>query len=151
MVRAARPELEPGPWRPPEPVDIAGTFRLALDEGRLGEALWLLLRQPRGRTRSLPAADVMRLARLLEEAGRDQDALAAYLRVVADRADGRERTDAHLGAARLLLTAQPTLAYQHVRAALEEGPEPDQEDEARRLLADLARWTRSLPRGRWRT
>lgn len=151
MVRAARPELEPGPWRPPEPADITGTFRTTLDEGRLGEALWLLLRQPRGRTRTLPAADVVRLARRLEEAGRAQDALAAYLRLIADRPDGRERVDAHLGAGRLLLTAQPTLAYQHVRAALEEGPEPDQEEEGRRLMHDLARWTRSLPRGTWRS
>src|SRR5690606_19987078 len=102
-------------------------------------------------TRTLPAPDVLRLAARLEEAGRAQDALAAYLRVVADRPQGRERIDAHLGAARLLLTAQPTLAYQHLRAALEEGPDVDQEQEARRLLHDLARWTRSLPRGTWRT
>jgi membrane associated rhomboid family serine protease len=151
LVRSARPELEPGPWQPPEPVDISGTFRTAIDEARLGEALWLLLRQPRGRTRTLPLADVLRLAHALEEAGRAQDALATYLRVLADHASGRERVDARLGAARLLLTAQPTLAYQHLRAALDEGPDGMQEAEAQRLLRDLANWTRSLPRGRWRS
>lgn len=151
LVRAARPELEPGPWRPPDPADLSATFRAVLDEGRLGEALWLLLRQPRGRTRTLPLTDVLRLAHALEDAGRAQDALAAYLRVLADHAAGRERVEAHLGAARLLLTTQPTLAYQHLRAALdEEGLDPGQEEEARRLLHDLARWTRSIPRGTWR-
>lgn len=151
LVRSSRPELEPGPWTPPEPADISGTFRTALDESRLGEALWLLLRQPRGRTRALPLADVLRLARALEEAGRAQDALAAYLRLLADHPGGRERVDARLGAARLLLTAQPTLAYQQLRAALDEGPDAAQEAEAQRLMRDLANWTRSLPRGTWRS
>lgn len=152
MVRAARPALEPAPaGQPPEALELPEAFRAALDEGRLGEALWLLLRHPRGRTRPVPAADVLELAARLEAAGRAQDALAAYLRVVTDRPRGRELIDAHLGAARLLLTAQPTLAYQHLRAALEGGPDVDQEQEARRLLQDLARWTRSLPRGTWRS
>lgn len=149
LVRTARPELEPAPWRPPEPKDLTGTFKAALDESRLGEAESLVLQQPRVRTRTLPPIDVLRLARSLEEAGRAQDALAIYLRILADHVRGRERIDARLGAARLLLISQPTLAYQHLAAALQEGPEPDQQAEAERLLHDLARWTRSLPRRRW--
>ncbi|MCW8139002.1 MAG: rhomboid family intramembrane serine protease [Planctomycetota bacterium] len=149
FVRAARPELEEPDERPEAPGDLAPVFRQVLDEGRLGQALWLLLRQPGGR--ALPPDDVLRLARALEEAGRPQDALAAYLRVLADPVPGRSRVDARLGAGRLLLRGgQPTLAYQHLRTALDEGPDPAQEAAIHDLLRALGQHMRSLPRGRWR-
>jgi membrane associated rhomboid family serine protease len=151
LLRHARPELEPGPWRPPEPTDLAATFRTAIEDGRLTDAAGLLLYQPRGRTRTLAADLVLRLGRALEEASEAQAALAVYLRLLGDHAAGPERIDARLGAARLLLTTQPALAYQHLAAALREGPDVAQDEEARRLLKQLAAWTRSIPRGRWRS
>ena len=40
----------------------------------------------------------------------------------------------------------PTGAYQHLYAALEEGPDPAEEAEARALTAQLAARMRSIPR-----
>ncbi len=40
----------------------------------------------------------------------------------------------------------PTGAYQHLYAALEEDPTPDEVFQARTLLKDLARMVRTLPR-----
>jgi hypothetical protein len=41
----------------------------------------------------------------------------------------------------------PTGAYQHLYAALEENPSSDEETQARILLAELTRMVRSVPRG----
>ena len=40
----------------------------------------------------------------------------------------------------------PTGAYQHLYAALEEGPSPDEVAMARRLLTDLAKMVKTVPR-----
>ena len=63
-------------------------------------------------------------------------ALAAYKRAARGSPPGRDRAEAHLGAARVLLSEfhQPALAYQHLVAAARSAPGEDQIDEIQRLL-----------------
>lgn len=74
-------------------------------------------------------------------------ALAAYQRAARLAPPGRSRTEAHLGAARVLLEQlhQPSLAYQHLVAAARSGPSDAQVHEIRRLLDRVKGQVRTVP------
>ena len=150
---AARPEADvrqrPSGPRPADPIDVAQRVRHALDENRWDRAAELYFSAPHSMTRhGLGSPDKIRLAKELENHGHPRAALAAYQRALVDHPVGSERAAAHLGAARVMMgpLGNPTGAYQHLYAALEEGPTPDERSEAKSLLANLARMVRSLPR-----
>jgi membrane associated rhomboid family serine protease len=94
------------------------------------------------------AEDKLRQGRELERRHHPRAALAAYQRFLADHPRDRNRAAAHLGAARVLMgpLGNPTGAYQHLYAALEEDPPAAEETEARALIAELGRTRRSVPR-----
>jgi membrane associated rhomboid family serine protease len=155
--RAGRREddLHPRRARPERPAPASPeAFRAALAEGRLADALELLLTRPLPVTRAtLPLGDKLALARALAAAGHAHAALRVYRRLLAEHPEaGPARAEAHLGAAELQLRqlGMETAAYQHLYEVLESGAGPAQQARAQQLLADLARRTSSLPRPRRR-
>lgn len=131
---------------------LTDQLRDQLASGRLGEAAALLFRLPRTRTRlELGPGEKIALGEALEQSGEARWALAAFQRALADHPQGPGRSRAHLGAARVLLDAfsSPTAAYQHLYAAMEDDPSPAEATEARRLLTELERGTRHLPKTPW--
>ena len=129
--------------------DTSEAFRQALDTGRWDVAAELYFSTPHSVTRrGVPPGDKIRLGQVLESNGHPRAALAAYQRALADHPTGPGRAAAHLGAARVLMGSlgNPTGAYQHLYAALEESPGRNEAAQARRLLADLASMMRTLPR-----
>ena len=143
------PDLRRRPATAPAPGGIAESFRQALDRGRWDVAAEWFFGTPHSRTRtSVSAEEKTHLGGELERHGHPRAALAAYQRVLADHPAGPGRAAAHLGAARVLMgpLGNPTGAYQHVYAALEENPTAEQESEARRLMTELKQMMRSVPR-----
>jgi len=135
-----------------EPDTLQQTFREALDGGRLQEATSILFDLPRRQTlRALNVHDKIALGRALESRRQARPALAAYQRALADHPASPDCSQAHLGAARVLIRnlGSPTAAYQHLYAVMEEAPTAEELDEARSLLADLQHGTRSIPRQPW--
>ncbi|MFQ5876706.1 MAG: rhomboid family intramembrane serine protease [Acidobacteriota bacterium] len=129
---------------------LAGSFRKALEEDHWDLAAEWYFSAPHSLTRAaLSPWEKIRLGQELERHGRPRGALAAYQRALADHPAGPGRSAAHLGAARVLMgpLRNPTGAYQHLYAALEEDPTADESARARSLLAQLARLVRSVPRG----
>lgn len=94
-------------------------------------------------------AGKLTLAAGLEREGRAHAALAGYQRLLADHPRHPLRTEAHLGAARVLLEplGLPTSAYQHALSALEEAATDAERLAARALLARIAQRLASVPRG----
>jgi len=136
-------------------VDLVGavdaeSFRAALDAGRWDSAAeWFFA--PRGSVarRAIDPRDVIHLGDELLRNGHPRAALAAFQRALVDHPRGPGRAAAHLGAARVMMgpLRNPTGAYQHLYAALEEEPGPAERAEARALLQALAGMVRSMPRG----
>jgi membrane associated rhomboid family serine protease len=149
----ARPE--PDIRRPPPGPAPAGSdkgmqaFRRAREEGRWDQAAEWYFNLPHGLTRrQVSPWEKIHLGMELEKHDRPRAALAAYQRALVDHPTGPGRAAAHLGAARVLMgpLQNPTGAYQHLYATLEEGPTPDELSQARSLLADLSRLVRTVPR-----
>jgi tetratricopeptide (TPR) repeat protein len=141
----------PPPAAGEAPATLAERHRAALTRGDLTEAASLLFDRPRAETRgALEARDKLALGEALATSGYPRAALAAFQRVLADHPRGAERAAAHLAAARLLLatSGHATAAYQHLYEALEEEGPPEVRAEARRLLDELARVARHVPRSR---
>ena len=143
--------LPDGPLGPDDGPELRGlpdepgaALTTLLDAGRTLDAARLALRAPR------PAAfaphDLLRLAEALVARGEARAGLAIFERVLV--AHPTAAVAAHLGAARVLLDHQPTVAYQHVVAALELRPSDADAFEARRLLAILRDRSGSFP-ARW--
>ncbi len=127
----------------------ARAIRAAMEEGRWEVAAEWFFNTPHAHTRgALSPWEKIALGRALEEHDHPRGALAAYQRALADHPAGPGRAAAHLGAARVLMgpMRNPTGAYQHLYAALEEDPTPDEIAMARALLTDLARLVKSVPR-----
>jgi rhomboid family protein len=99
--------------------------------------------------RAMEPSAAMRMGEELEREDRPRAALGVYQRLLADYPRGPGRAAAHLGAARVLMgpLGNPTGAYQHLYAALEEDPTPDEALQARVLLRSLAGIVAHLPRG----
>ena len=119
-----------------------------LSAGRWEEAARTFFSAPSSRTRTAVAPwEKIRLGDVLHEHGHARHALAAYQRALVDHPSGPGRAAAHLGAARVLMDAldNPTGAYQHLYGALEERPDPAEEEEARALLARLRGLMRHVP------
>jgi membrane associated rhomboid family serine protease len=131
------------------PGGVAQSFRDALDQGRWDLAAEWFFGTPHAATRkTVSAQDKIRLGESLERHGHPHAALAAFQRALADHPSGPGRAAAHLGAARVLMgpLGNPTGAYQHLYAALEEDPSAAEESEARGLIGELGRTMRSVPR-----
>jgi membrane associated rhomboid family serine protease len=148
----ARPErdVRRRPAETPGPDGTVGAFRNALNGGRWDSAAEWFFGTPHSITRrEVRAAEKARLGDELARHGHPHAALAAYQRCLADHPADPARVVAHLGAARVLIgpLQNPTGAYQHLYAALEENPSSDEEAQARILLAELTRMVRSVPRG----
>ncbi len=150
---AARPEADvrrrPAGVPPVVRADAAGRFRQAMQEGRWDLAAELYFTAPHALTRQLLSpAEKIALGHELERHNHPKAALAAYQRALVDHPAGPGRAAAHLGAARVLMgpMRNPTGAYQHLYAALEEDPTPEERTQARSLMNDLARLVRSVPR-----
>lgn len=94
------------------------------------------------------AESAVRLGERLAFKGRPRSALSAFERGVDLSPKGGLGVAAHLGAARELVDSlnQPTLAYQHLVAAMEAGPTDAQVAEARETMAALRMQVRSVPR-----
>jgi len=149
----ARPEPavrhRPANPAPPDPVAMAKVFGEALAAGRWEQAAEWFFAAPHSVTRrALTAWEKINLAHELERHGQPRAALAVYQRALADHPRGPGRASAHLGAARVLmeLLHNPTGAYQHLYAALEEDPTQDETSQAQLLLQQLSRQVRTLPR-----
>lgn len=128
-------------------------FAAALERGDLRTALEQLLTSPREQTRrSLPITQKLRLADQLAREEHPRAALTAYQRVLSDHPGAGEATEAHIGAARVLMhdLGMPTAAYQHLYSAVEEAQGQDQQQRARALLDELRRMSGSVPRTRGR-
>jgi membrane associated rhomboid family serine protease len=148
LVRPER-DVRHRPAEAPGPDGTVGAFRKALDGGRWELAAEWFFGTPHSATRrDVRASEKVRLGDELARHGHPHAALAAYQRCLADHSADPARVAAHLGAARVLMGAlgNPTGAYQHLYAALEEHPSVDEESQARVLLADLTRLVRSVPR-----
>jgi membrane associated rhomboid family serine protease len=133
----------------PAGADPLRAFHSALDAGAWDQAAEWFFREPHAATRrALGPREKIRLGDELASHGHPRAALAAYQRALADHPAGPGRASAHLGCARVLLgpLANPTGAYQHLYAALEEHPTPAEEAAARGLLLDLRRFVRTVPR-----
>jgi membrane associated rhomboid family serine protease len=150
---AARPEADvrrrPAGVPPVVAADVAGRFRQAMQEGRWDLAAELYFTAPHVLTRQLLGPwEKIALGHELERHDHPKAALAAYQRALGDHPGGPGRAAAHLGAARVMMgrMGNPTGAYQHLYAAMEEGPTPEERAQARSLLGDLARMVRSVPR-----
>ena len=83
-----------------------------------------------------------------EREGEDRAALAGFERAARLAPPGRQRVDAHLGAARVLLDDmdQPTLAYQHLVRAMQSRPTEAQIKEGQHLYDRLRRRVGTVPR-----
>jgi len=148
-LRGQQPRRSERPGAAPH--TIQERFHEALLDGRLGEASALLFDLPRAHTRlGLGPGEKIALGEKLIAAGDAQGALRAFQRALADHPTGPGRARAHLGAARVLLEAfaSPTAAYQHLYAAMEENPTPEDVARARTLEAALRGAARSVPRHR---
>ncbi len=149
---AARPERDvrrrPAGVPRAAPEEVASSFRTALEAGRGDRAAEEYFSTPHAVTRRvLGAWDKIRLGQELESHGHPRGALAAFQRALVDHPGGPGRAAAHLGAARVMMGPlhNPTGAYQHLYAALEEKPTPDERAATRALLEDLGRLVRNLP------
>jgi membrane associated rhomboid family serine protease len=150
---AFRPEADVrrGPPGVPPVVraDAAERFRQAMQEGRWDLAAELYFTAPHSLTRKMLGPwEKIALGHQLERHDHPKAALAAYQRALVDHPTGPGRAAAHLGAARVMMGAMrnPTGAYQHLYAALEEDPSAEERSQARALMDDLARLVRSVPR-----
>ena len=87
------------------------------------------------------------LGKSLSAEGEARSALAAYERGIEFDPHGPLGVEAHLGAARELAGSlkQPTMAYQHVVAAMEGSPSDWQVDEARGTMAAIRAQVTSVP------
>ncbi|MFQ5720537.1 MAG: rhomboid family intramembrane serine protease [Acidobacteriota bacterium] len=145
--RVLRPAAVAG--TPPPAAGAVQRFRDALDTGGWEAAAGWYFAAPHAATRhAVSPLEKIRLGHALVTHGHPRAALAAYQRALADHPTGPGRAAAHLGAARVLMEAlgNPTGAYQHLYAALEEHPSPAEAAEARELLAALAGLLGALPR-----
>jgi membrane associated rhomboid family serine protease len=150
---SARPEADvrrrPSGVPPVVRADAAGRFRQAMQEGRWDLAAELYFTAPHTLTRQLLSPwEKIALGHELERHNHPKAALAAYQRALVDHPGGPGRAAAHLGAARVMMgpMRNPTGAYQHLYAALEEDPTPEERTQARSLMDDLAHMVRSVPR-----
>ena len=149
----ARPERDlrrrqPTPHATGEPGGTVEGFGAALDEGQWAQAAEWYFSTPHATTRrAVSPADKVRLGDALQRNDHPRAALSVYQRALADHPRGPGRAAAHIGAARVLMTSlgNPTGAYQHLYAALEEQPTPEETAVARRLLTALAGMVRTLP------
>ena len=131
------------------PGGLLGTFREELHQGQVEDASRLFFGAPRELSQAgAELQDAVALGAALEARGEARGALAAYERGIALEPQGPLGAAAHLGAARVLVEhlRQPTMAYQHVVAAVQMGPAPEQIEEARRLLGEIQGQVGSLPR-----
>lgn len=150
---AAHPEADVR-RRPPgvPPVvraDVAQRFRDAMQEGRWELAAELYFSAPHAVTRQLLGPwEKIALGHELERHDHPKAALAAYQRALVDHPTGPGRAAAHLGAARVMIGPMnnPTGAYQHLYAALEEAPTPEEHSQARSMMDVLARQVGNVPR-----
>jgi membrane associated rhomboid family serine protease len=162
-IQLGRPEREfrrparaaPGgggePAGEPGPGGGGKAFSGALERGDLRTALEKLLTTPRQQTRQqIPVSEKVRLGEELARQRHPRAALTAYQRALSDHPGSGDATDAHLGAARVLMTdlGMPTAAYQHLYAALEEAVTEEQQQKARELLEQLQRVSGAVPRQR---
>lgn len=128
---------------------VVRAIRQALEEGRWEVAAEWYFNVPHAHTRTaLGAWEKIHLGGELERHEHPRAALAAYQRALADHPTGPGRAAAHLGAARVMMgpLGNPTGAYQHLYAALEEDPSPDEVTMTRSLLTDLAKMVKTVPR-----
>ncbi|HET6277963.1 MAG TPA: hypothetical protein VFG08_04190, partial [Candidatus Polarisedimenticolia bacterium] len=149
---AFRPEADVrrgSPGMPPVVrADAAAQFRQAMQEGRWDLAAEFFFTAPHSLTRELGPWEKIALGHQLERNDHPKAALAAYQRALVDHPTGPGRAAAHLGAARVMMgpLRNPTGAYQHLYAALEEDPSAEERTQAHALMGDLARLVRSVPR-----
>lgn len=150
--RAAAPPPDPshgGRDRRSAGAEAIITLRQAMDAGRWDLAAELYFDLPQSQTRrALDGAWKVRLGEALLAHKHPRAALALFQRALADHPVGSHRPQAHLGAAGVLMTAlnNPTGAYQHLYAALEENPTAQEAALARSRLTELAGSMRTLPR-----
>jgi len=133
---------------------LIAAFREAMRRGDTNRASTLLLGSPRDLVEAgLRPDETVALGDALARTHEPRRAASAYDVALRQHPKGADAAAAHLGMARVLLDdlRQPTLAYQHVVDAVEAGPTPAQEAEARDLLHALRGSVRSLPNAalRW--
>ena len=130
------------------PGGLLGALRGELARNDTRDASRLFFGAPRELARAgLETQDALALGHKLEAQGEARGALAAYERGIDLHPTGTVGASAHLGAARVLVEhlEQPTLAYQHVVAAAQAGPTPEQLREARRLIGEIRSQSGSIP------
>jgi len=129
--------------------DPVESFRSALRAVDYSSAMSRLMSMPRQLSREqLSSWEKIRLGEQLHEHGHPRAALKVFQRVLVEHPLGPGRSAAHLGAAKVLLEplAMPTAAYQHLWAALEENPTPEEEAAVRRVIEDLRHRGGVVPR-----
>ena len=114
-------------------------LREAVGRGRYDDAAKMYFSLSPNATRgALSGGDLLQLADWLETAGHHQAALVAYRRLLRDEPNGPLRSEAHVGAGRLLLTqGEQPAAYQHFLDALEGNPSVQVERAARQALEQI--------------
>ncbi len=111
----------------------------------------LLFRLDHAQVRALDPEDVLLLAEWLEAQGQARAALAVLLHVLRAQSDSTAAPALHVAAAEILLREmdEPTLAYQHLVAAMRGRPDEDTAARVRILLREIARqqkWQVGRPR-----
>jgi len=128
--------------------DAAEQVRRMMQEGRWDLAAEVYFTAPHSLTREvLSPWEKIALGHELERHNHPKAALAAYQRALVDHPTGPGRAAAHLGAARIMMgpMGNPTGAYQHLYAALEEDPTTEEAAQARTLMDELSRRLGNLP------
>ena len=145
----ARPERDVRRHPPTDVTDPDTAMTQALARGDWEMAAQLYFSLPRGRTRQTVSADTKNhLGEEMATQSHPRAALAAFQRALADHPTGPHRARSHLGAAGVLMgdMGNPTGAYQHLYAALEEDPSAQETAMARAMLTELAGTVGGLPR-----
>ncbi|TDI45726.1 MAG: rhomboid family intramembrane serine protease [Acidobacteria bacterium] len=143
------PETRAAQHPPADVPDLDSGMTRSLAHGDWEKAAQLYFSLPRGQSRRTISADTKnRLGEELASRGHPRAALAAFQRALSDHPTGTHRARSHLGAAGVLMgeMGNPTGAYQHLYAALEEDPSASETTTARAMLTDLAGTVGSLPR-----
>lgn len=115
-------------------------LRDAVAGGRYEDAARTYFSLPPNATRgALSGGNLLQLADWLGKAGHEQAALVAYRRLLRDEPNGPLRSEAHVGAGRLLLSqGELPAAYQHFLDALNGTPSAEVEREARQAIEQIS-------------
>jgi len=131
----------------PESPEAVGAL---VDESRFADAAAAYFRQSAGATRGRLSPDRgFELARWLRANGHLDAVLVLLRRMVRDLPPGRDRAAAHLELGSILLddAGQPTPAYQHFLAVLDEDADPATQARARVALQQIAGLQKRRRRG----